>query len=276
MSAARDTGSQSYDDFYRRFDTPVMRRIRREAYGEDIGQHSWVSAEELRADVRRLGLMPTSRLLDLGCGPCGPLCFIMQTVGCSGTGVDSSPAALDVGRARAAALGVEPQLTLRNADLEQTLPFEPRSFDAILSLDVVIHLSDRSRLYDEVARVLAPGGQFLCSDAGILTGSLSQEELRHRSVQGSIQLVPVGWNEACLEAAGLRVLEVEDRTAAALKTAMGRIAAMQAHREALAEVMDRSEIDEQINYLEVVAALGRRGAVSRMTYLAKLDARHTG
>src|SRR4030095_4985193 len=107
-----------------------------------------------------------------------------------------SPAALDVGRARAAALGVDSQLTLRNADLEQTLPFEPRSFDAILSLDVVIHLSDGSRLDDEVARILAPGGQFLCTDAGILTASLSQEELRHRSLQGSIQLVPVGWNEA--------------------------------------------------------------------------------
>jgi hypothetical protein len=110
----------------------------------------------------------------------------------------------------------------------------------------------------------------------ILTGSLSQEELRQRSVQGSIQLVPPGWNEACLEVAGLRVLEVEDRTAAAVKTAMARIAAMQAHRDALAQVMERSEIDQQINYLEMVAGLGRRGAVSRMTYLAKLDGRRPG
>jgi len=276
MSAARDTGSQSYDDFYQRFDTPVMRRIRREAYGEDIGQHSWLTADELRSDIARLGLTPTARLVDLGCGPCGPLTFILQSVDCVATGIDYVPAALEVGRARAAAAGVGSRITLEHADLDDPLPFPPRSFDAAISLDVVIHLSDRSRLYREVARVLVPGGRFLVTDAGILTGSLSQEELGLRSVQGSIQLVPLGWNEDRLQAAGFRVLEVADRTTTAVRTAMARIAAMQAHREALAELMSHAEIDQQIDYLEVVAALGRRGAVSRMTYLSELDVRRAG
>ena len=54
----------------------MMRQIRREAYGEDIGQHSRVGSEELRGDMHRLGLAPSSRLVDLGCGPCGPLTFV--------------------------------------------------------------------------------------------------------------------------------------------------------------------------------------------------------
>ena len=33
-----------------------MRQFRREAYGEDIGQHSWVDAKELRGDIQRLEL----------------------------------------------------------------------------------------------------------------------------------------------------------------------------------------------------------------------------
>jgi hypothetical protein len=37
-----------YEATYREFDSPLMRQIRREAYGEDIGQHSWVGAAELR------------------------------------------------------------------------------------------------------------------------------------------------------------------------------------------------------------------------------------
>ena len=56
---------RGYETFYRDFDSPLMSAIRREAYGEDIGQHSWVAAEELRRDILRLRLSPSSRFLDL-------------------------------------------------------------------------------------------------------------------------------------------------------------------------------------------------------------------
>ncbi|MEO8453486.1 MAG: hypothetical protein ABI647_27125 [Gemmatimonadota bacterium] len=56
---------KGYDQTYAAFDSSLMQRVRREAYGEDIGQHSWVTADELRSDLQRLGLTATSRLLDL-------------------------------------------------------------------------------------------------------------------------------------------------------------------------------------------------------------------
>ena len=40
--------AHGYCDTYARFDSPLMQMIRREAYGEDIGQHSWLTAVELR------------------------------------------------------------------------------------------------------------------------------------------------------------------------------------------------------------------------------------
>src|SRR6185295_5407066 len=104
MSAASDSRAPGYDSAYTDFDSPLMHRLRAEAYGEDIGQHSWVTAEELRGDIARLRLSPASRLVDLGCGPCGPLTFLAAAVGCSGTGLEQSAAALEAGRARAAAL----------------------------------------------------------------------------------------------------------------------------------------------------------------------------
>src|SRR5215211_4934493 len=117
-----------------------MQQMRREAYDEDIGQHSWVRAKEVRRDLERLELSSSSRFVDLGCGPCGPLTFILATVRCAGTGLDVSPSALRAGRARAAALGVDALLSLHEADLDATLAFESRSFDAAMSLDVVPHL----------------------------------------------------------------------------------------------------------------------------------------
>lgn len=271
VSASNESLAGGYELFYREFDSPLMRRLRHEAYGEDIGQHSWVDVDELRGDIHRLKLSPSGRLLDLGCGPCGPLTFILATVGCRGTGVELSPSALQVGRARAASLGMDALLAVQVADLNEPLPFEPRSFEAAISLDVVIHLRDRSKLFREVAKLLAPGGRFLFTDAGVVTGSVSNEEVRRRSVHGLTQFVAAGWNEGLLESAGFRLIETADQTASVLKNASGRLAAMHTHRAELEQVSGAADFERQREYLETVVELSRRRAVSRIMYLAEVD-----
>src|SRR5262249_58358535 len=95
--------------------------------------------------------------------------------------------------------------SLRGAHLTEPLPFKAGSFDAAMSLDVVLHLRDRSKLFHEVARLLRPGGRFLFTDAGVITGSVSNEEVHKRSVHGYTEFVTAGWNEGLLESAGGRV-----------------------------------------------------------------------
>jgi SAM-dependent methyltransferase len=249
-----------------------MCQIRHEAYGEDVGQHSWVRADELRSDAIALKLTRTSRLLDLGCGPCGPLTFILKAIGCSGVGLELSEPALEAGRARAQALGIGQQLSTRCGDLNEPLPFADSSFDAAISLDVVLHLHDRAQLFREAARVLRPGGRLLITDAGVVTGELSSEEVRRRSIHGHTELVAPGTNETLLEAAGLHLLETEDRTASVLRNASGRLAAMRAHRRELEQSSGATECDRQEDYLEVVIELARRRALTRMMYLAETHA----
>ena len=265
--------ADGYESSYREFDSPLMRQIRREAYGEDIGQHSWVGAGEMRADIDRLALSPASRFVDLGCGPCGPLTFVLAAVGCPGTGVELSPSALRAGRARAVSLGVDALLSVREADLNESLPFVSGSFDAAMSLDVVLHLRDRLSFFHEVARLLRHGGRFLFTDAGVVTGAVSNEEVRRRSAHGYTQFVAAGWNEGLLESAGLQLLEAENRTPSVLANAGGRLAAMQAHRAELEGVSGAAEFESQRCYLETVVELSRRGAVSRVMYLAEARSR---
>ncbi|SRR6266542_523791 len=272
MGTPPDSRADGYEDLYREFDSPLMRQLRREAYGEDLGQHSWVDAEELRRDIHRLKLSPSSRLLDLGCGPCGPLTFVLAAVGCSGTGLELSPSALQVGRARAISLGIDSLLSVQVADLNEFLPFGPQSFDAAMSLDVVLHLRDRSKLFHEVARVLVLGGRFLFTDPGVVTGSVSNDEVRKRSVHGYTQFVAAGWNETLLESVGLRLIETENRTMSVLKNASGRLAAMRAHRAELEQVSGAADLQSQQKYLEIVVELARRGSVSRVMYLAEVHA----
>src|SRR6185312_14371220 len=168
----------SYDTVYRDFDSPLQRELRRDAYGEDIGQHSWVTADEVRADLVRLKLSPRSRLLDLGCGPGGPLTFLVQHAGCHGAGAEISADALAVARAKAEAAGLIERLDLRQADLNEPLAVPDGAFDAVVSYDVIVHLNDRAAVFDEVSRVLERGGRFLFTDAGVLTGAISSEEIQ--------------------------------------------------------------------------------------------------
>ena len=272
MTAPPESRADGYESFYREFDSPLMRQVRCEAYGEDIGQHSWVSADELRGDIQRLGLTASSRFLDLGCGPCGPLTFVVSNTRCHGTGLELSPSALQVGRTRAAALGIESRFSVQQADLNESLPFEPRSFDAVVSLDVVLHLLDRAQFFKGVARLLPAGGRFLFTDAGVITGAVSNEDIRKRSVHGYTQFVVAGSNEQLLESARLSLVEREDRTMSVLRNARGRLAAMQAHRAELEQLSGASAVASQQDYLETLVNLSERRAISRIMYLVEAGA----
>jgi hypothetical protein len=61
MTAPKQPSAKGYDPLYPAFDSPLMRQLRQEAYGEDIGQHSWVTADEFRSDIGRLSFTTSSR-----------------------------------------------------------------------------------------------------------------------------------------------------------------------------------------------------------------------
>jgi len=269
----RSHESRGYNRLYRDFDSPLMRQIRAEAYGEDIGQHSWVTAEELEDHVARLNLSPASRLLDLGCGPGGPLAFVVGMIRCHGIGVDLSPEAIAAARSRASAHRLDELITLQEADLNLAMPFADHSLDAVMSLDVILHLHDRASLFRDVARLLAPGGRFLFTDAGVITGPVSDSEIRLRSSYGSAQFVPPGCNEQLLERAGFRLIEQVDATAGLLKNAEGRRKARLAHRADLEKLEGNAAFETHQRYLETVISLGKRRAMLRNIYLAEFRPR---
>ncbi|MEZ4585280.1 MAG: methyltransferase domain-containing protein [Gemmatimonadales bacterium] len=258
-----------YDAVYREFDSPLWRRIRRHAYGEDVGQHSWTSAAELRADLSRLGLRPGRRLLDCGCGPGGPLVFLLSESGCEGLGLDRSRVAVELARARAGAAGLTDRFEARVADLDAPLPADLVDLDAVVATDVVIHLRQPERLFAEVAARLRPGGRFLVVDAGVRTGPLTAGERTERSLHGPTRLVERGENERLLVEAGLRLVEIEDRTAQAARAARGRLDAYRHHRAELESSWGRERLARQLAYLETVLALSERRAVSRFAYLTE-------
>jgi SAM-dependent methyltransferase len=269
MANSPKSETPSYRSIYDEFDSPVMSRLRNEAYGEDIGQHSWVTADDLRRDVIRLNLGGGNKILDLGCGPCGPLTYIMKATGCSGYGLDLSEAALAAGRRRAASLEVADRLEVHQADLDAELEIAPLVFDAAVSFDVVLHLRDRVRVFREIARALVPGGRFLFTDAAVVNGCISSEDVAVRSIHGFVQFCASGFNENAIEHAGFKLLETEDRTQSLLRNARGRLQARLRYQAEFQRVEGEAGFAAYQAYLQAIIALSEGAALSRVMYLAE-------
>ena len=81
-------GVDLYGASYRNFASALYAEIRREAFGEDIGQTGWLTAEEQDLFLAWLGLSPAARLLDIACGSGGPTLRIAEKTGCRVVGLD--------------------------------------------------------------------------------------------------------------------------------------------------------------------------------------------
>lgn len=97
------------------------------------------------------------RILDAGCGS-GPLFAALREEGAVVTGIDQSPAMLELARQR---LGEDADL--RVADLADPLPFADGEFDDVVASLVLHYLRDWDPVLAEVRRVLKPGGRLIAS-----------------------------------------------------------------------------------------------------------------
>jgi ubiquinone/menaquinone biosynthesis C-methylase UbiE len=131
-------------------------QIRSEAFGEDIGQNSWHTADEQDRFLAWLELSPGQSLLDVACGAGGPALRIAARTGCSATGIDIHEQAVETARALAAERGLAERAEFRAADAGGVLPFSDASFDAITCIDAINHFPDRPRLIAEWGRLLKP------------------------------------------------------------------------------------------------------------------------
>jgi hypothetical protein len=64
--------SGHYNANYGNFQSELYEQIRREAFGEDIGQNSWLTSDEQDRFLEWLELAPGKTLLDVACGARGP------------------------------------------------------------------------------------------------------------------------------------------------------------------------------------------------------------
>ncbi len=262
-----------YDAAYSNFASDLYRKIREEAFGEDLGQNSWLAASELHRFMGWLELGPGLRLLDVGCGSGGPAVRLAKRTGCEIVGIDIQEQANPNAVALARHEGVAERAAFQQGDASRPLPLSSASFDALLCIDAVNHLPDRGGVFAEWARVLKPGGRLLFTDPIVLTGPLSHSEIAIRSSAGFYLFVPPGEDERLLRAAGLEIETVEDVTDALAEIAGRRGAARAARAAALREIEGDATFEGQQEFFRVSERIARERRLSRFAFLAKKPAR---
>ena len=145
-------GFDFYGPQYARFDSELARQLRREVYGEDIGQQGWRTATEQAEIADLLRPRPDVRILDVACGAGGPSLALVERTGCRLTGLDAEPAGIAQAVAQAKHAGSPPAPPSPSSTAAGGYPSRTPRFEAVLCIDAICHLPDRFRPWRGVAR----------------------------------------------------------------------------------------------------------------------------
>jgi sarcosine/dimethylglycine N-methyltransferase len=166
------------------------------------------------AELAKLaGITAEMSVLDVGSGVGGPARFLAATYGCRVTGVDLSDPFVDAARYLTERTGQSGHVSFQTAGALE-LPFDDGRFDVVLLQHVAMNISDRTRLYREIRRMLKSGGRFATFDAVLNNGEPHYPLPWARTTATSFLLTASATREA-IEPAGFRTLTWQDDTEAA-------------------------------------------------------------
>lgn len=258
-----------YDSHYGNVAAEVYRAVRNEAFGEDLAQTSWITAEECEAFCRWLGLEPGQRLLEVACGSGGTAVHMAARFGVSVVGIDVNEAAVNAATARAEAHDVKDRVAFHEADADDQLPFPDGSFDVLFCNDAINHLRDRTRVLADWHRLLRPGGRCLYTDPIVVTGCLSNAEIEKRSSIGFFLFTPRGFNEAAIRAAGFHLELTADATPSVSRTSKRWYEARKKRKDALCDLEGETGFADLQDFLGTVHTLSTEHRLSRLAFLCR-------
>ena len=257
-----------YNSTYGNFQKEVLTEIRRETYGEDIGQNSWITTDEYDTFYNWLNLSAGEHVLEIASGSGGPALYLAQKFKCRITGLDINEEGIKTANQQALDMGIT-SARFQLADVDQRLAFEAETFEALMCTDSMNHFHDRLGCLKEWHRVLKSGKRALFTDPVVITGPVSNEELAARSSIGFFLFVPLEMTTSLIKEAGFNLIRCEDVTSNIELTSGRWHAARQKHREDLIRIEGEERFEGLQKFFSTVHKLTSERRLSRFVFVAE-------
>ena len=259
-----------FDSTYSNFREQVLQAIREETFDRDIGQNSWLTAEEYDRFISWLRLLPGDHALEVASGSGGPALYLARNTNCHVTGIDANECGVKT--ATASSMQSRTRVTFEVVDANAELPFEDNTFDALLCIDSMNHFPDRLNVFREWRRVLRSGGRAVFTDPVVITGPVTNDELALRSSIGLFLFVPPGVNEKLVKKAGFNLIQQEDASENAARVSGRWYDSRARYRDKLLRIEGEERFEGLQNFFGAVQQLTSERRLSRIVYLVEKPA----
>lgn len=235
----------------------------------DLGQTGWMTVEELDRHSVSLGLKTGFHVLEVGCGAGGGSVYLAETADVEVTGIDANERGIQNARLLAESSLTSSRLHFSCLDAGERLPFPDETFDAVFANDCMCHIPNRGDVLKDWYRVLQPNGRMLFTDAMVVTGILSDEELAIRTSIGNYYFLPPGCNEDLIRSAGFPSVSAVNVT-----EPVERISRRWHDARSRRSSQELTQLEGEQNYLGLqrflscVSDVSRTGRLSRFEYTA--------
>jgi len=257
-----------YNSTYSNFQDRVLTEIRQETYGEDIGQNSWITTDEYDTFYNWLDLAPGDHVLEIASGSGGPALYLARKFKCQVTGLDINEDGIKTANQQALDSGIT-NARFQLADVNQRLPFDDETFEAVMCVDSMNHFRNRLGYLKEWQRVLKSGKRALFTDPVVITGPVSNEELAARSNIGFFLFVPLEVTLNFIKEAGFTLIRCDDVTNNIELTSGRWHASRQQHREDLIKIEGEERFEGLQKFFSTVHTLTTERRLSRFVFLAE-------
>lgn len=119
-----------------------------------------IRGREATAELaEQLDIQAGNKVLDVGCGLGGACRYLSKKYKAITTGIDITEEYCRVAEDLTKATGLQEKVSFLQADA-CSLPFEDAHFDAVITLHTQMNIERKNMFYEEIMRVLKPGGRF--------------------------------------------------------------------------------------------------------------------
>ena len=156
------------------------------------------------------------RVLDIGAGLAGPARLLVSALGCRVDCLDMSPDYCAGAALLNRLTGLDDRIDVHEGSALD-LPFADDSFDVVWMQNVGMNIADKRKLYDEICRVLKPGGRFAFQEMAAGNTATSYFPLPWATDPADSFLVPADETCSVLGESGFIVEHFEDTSEAHLR-----------------------------------------------------------